>query len=330
VIEDSVVAIVGDLVSRTAEPVAQKSDELGVANINLSQKSGLTDIGEYVFRNALTSEAQVRELVATAMDQYGMKRFAIMFPNDAYGVEFTNIFWDEVLSRGGQITAVQTYAPDEKDFAGVIRRLMGTYYLEDRQDEYAYVLKEWYSKQKRLTARVEPPDDLLPPIMDFDAIFIPDGVKALGQIASMLVYQGIGQTRLLGTNLWNTKELIDRGTKLSENSLFVDAKAAVDPSFSQSAFFREFKQVYGEDPTVFEAQAYDTGLILRRILTSGVNSRVALKDSLKELKEFSGAIGSVSVTEGREFSRPLVVLSNVEGQIAPIKPVAAPAGSSRR
>lgn len=322
VVEDSVVAIVGDIVSRTAEPVAQKADELGVVNINLSQKAGLTETGDYVFRNALTSEAQVRELVAAAMDQYGMKRFAIMFPNDAYGVEYANIFWDEVLSRGGQITAVQAYAPNEKDFASVIRRLVGTYYLEDRQDEYNFLLKEWYSKQKRLTARTEPPDDLLPPIIDFDAIFIPDGVKALGQIASMLVYQNVGQTRLLGTNLWNTKELLDRGTKLSENALFVDAKVAVDPSFKESAFYKEFKQVYGEDPTIFEAQAYDTGLILRRYLTSGVSSRAALKESLKGLREFNGAIGSITVNSAREFSRPLTVLSNIDGQIAPIKPAA--------
>ncbi|NJL24699.1 MAG: ABC transporter substrate-binding protein [Calothrix sp. SM1_5_4] len=82
VTEDSVIAVVGSLLSRTASSVAAKTEELGVPSIALSQKAGITENGTYVFRNAVTSEMQVKELVRIAMEQLGFKRFALLYPND--------------------------------------------------------------------------------------------------------------------------------------------------------------------------------------------------------------------------------------------------------
>lgn len=315
VIEDGAIAIVGDLLSKTAEPVAQKADELGIPVIGLSQKSGLTRIGDNVFRNALTSSSIVRALVQNAIDVQGMSRFAILYPNDPYGVEFANLFWDEVLARGGQITAAQSYASNEKDFAAPISRLVGTYYLENRTEEYAALIKNWYSNQKTITARVTPPTDLLPPVIDFDALFIPDGVKALGQIAPMLVYNDVSQVRLLGTNLWNNSELIERGTSLIENALFVDALSSVDSEFQRTSFYKLYKTTFGDEPTSFSAQAYDIGLALREAILRGARTRVALREALASLQNFSGTVGSISVNAEREFTRPLVLLTVKNGKI---------------
>lgn len=315
VIEDSTIAIVGDLLSKTAETVAQKADELGVPVIGLSQKSGLTQIGPNVFRNALTSAALVRELVQNSIEKYGMKRFAIIYPNDPYGAEYANLFWDEVLARGGQITAAQSYASGENDFQGAISRLVGTYYVEDRADEYTNLVRKWYGEQKVITSRVTVPTDLLPPITDFDAIFIPDGVKALGQIASMLVYNDISGVRLLGTNIWNSSSLVSRGTTLIENALFVDAQSAVDTSLSKTPFYKNYLRIYKEAPSAFESQAYDTGLALRTAIDSGSRSRVALREYLARIKSFSGTVGEISVNDDREFTRPLSLLTVKEGKI---------------
>lgn len=319
IVEDHAIAVVGDLISKTAEPVAKKSDELGVPIIGLSQKAGLTRIGDNVFRNALTSASIVKELVYSAIEKNGHKKFAILYPNDAYGVEYANLFWDEVLARGGEIVGAQTYSPDEHDFNNAISRLVGTYYIEDRSDEYFQRVQEWYSQQKVITSRVTPPTDILPPVIDFDALFIPDGVKALGQVASMLLYSDITGVRLMGTNLWNSPSLIERGTKLIENSLFVDAQSSISTSYQKTPFAEKYRSLYKEEPSVFEAQAYDTGLVLRNLITSGAKSRTALRSSLAQLSEFNGSLGKLTVTPEREFTRPLSVLTVTEGQIGPAK-----------
>jgi branched-chain amino acid transport system substrate-binding protein len=324
VIEDSVIAIVGDILSKTAEAVAQKSDELSVPVITMSQKSGLTDIGESVFQNAMTSRSIVAELVSSAMNTYGMKKFAIMYPNNGYGVEYANVFWDEVLRRGGQIVGAQPYSPEETDFNGSISRLIGTYYLEDRTDEYSKKVTEWYSQQKVITSRVTPPKDLLPPIVDFDAVFIPDSTKALKQIASMFRYHDVTGPRFLGTNIWNAPLLLSNDPKIIDGSLFVDTKTSFDPKFKTSKFYRDYISLYGTPPSQFHAQAYDIGVALRYAIERGNRSRVGLRESLVGLSGIEGASENIYINENKEFSKAMSLLTVKDGKIELATDIPAP------
>lgn len=315
--EDNVIAVVGSLLSKTAPAVAAKSDELGVPSIALSQRSGLTEIGPTVFRNSLTSGMQVRALVRTAMEDLGMKKFAILYPNDPYGTEFTNIFWDEVLARGGQITAVQTYSVKETDFRLVIQRLVGTYFGEARQDEFSLRLKELQQSGKKHSVRQSNLENVLPPITDFDAIFIPDSARAMGQIAAMLSYNDVRGVKLLGTNLWNTKDVAKRAGNFSQSLIFVDS---MTPGLqSHSRFASEYRSLYNEEPSLIEVQAYDAGLILRQLIASGADSRESLVGKLSELKRFPGSLGNLSINAEREIERPVTPLTIEKGEVIPLK-----------
>ncbi len=322
--EDNVISIIGGLSSRTAAAEASRAQDFGVPFIALTQKAGLTSIGSNVFRNALTSEMQVAELVRIAMEQRKMTRFAILFPNDAYGVEYANLFWDEVRRRGGTIVGSQVYDPKETDFRGPIQRLTGLFYWDDRTDEYKAKLKEWQEKNPSKTARSKPPpfEELLRPVVNFEALFIPDSTKALGQIAPMLLYNDVENVKLLGTNLWNTNDVAQRGQKLAEDSLFVDSFVSNDPRFTNSEFVANFKSAFGAEvpPGVFEVQGYDSGLLLRQIIAGGENSRVGVAQRLSAVENFSGALGPLTVNENREIRRPVVGLTVTEGQILPASP----------
>lgn len=325
VTEDHAIAIVGSASSKTALAIASKADELGVPSIDLSQKTGISEVGETVFRNSVTSEMYVRELVRVAMEEFNINRFAMLYPNDAYGVEYANIFWNEVTKRGGQINGAQPYPRNEKDFKGQVQRLVGTFYIEDRMEEYKLRLKEWEKKQKRVSQRNLPPEDLLPPLVDFEALFIPDDTIALGQIASMLKYNDVGGIRLLGTNLWNKpSEFFARGQTFAENSLFVDAYTPAESDLKSNPFYQEFAKVFGQKPTVFEIQAYDTGKILRQILDRGTESRTGVISYLKDGKELPGIFGPLSVGRNREIGRHVVAFTGNNGQIQMVTPTRKP------
>ncbi len=325
VTEDHAIAIVGSASSKTALAIASKADELGVPSIDLSQKTGISEVGESVFRNSVTSEMYVRELVRVAMEDYNINRFAILYPNDPYGVEYANIFWDEVTRRGGQINGAQPYPRNERDFKGQIQRLVGTFYIEDRIEEYKLRLKEWEKKQKRVSQRNLPPEDIIPPLVDFEALFIPDDTLALGQVASMLKYNDVGGIRLLGTNLWNKpSEFFVRGQTFAESSLFVDAFTPSENEIKKNPFYEEFNKVFGQKPTVFEIQAYDTGRILRHVLDRGADSRTGVIASLREAKDLPGAFGPLAVGKNREISRPVVAFTGNNGQIQPVLPSRKP------
>ncbi|MCB0412406.1 MAG: penicillin-binding protein activator, partial [Bdellovibrionales bacterium] len=315
VTEDHVIAIVGSLLSREAMAVASKADELGVPSINLSQRTGITEVGNTVFRNSITSEMQVRHLVREAMEHMGLKKFAILYPNDPYGVEYANLFWDEVLARGGQITAAQTYNSKDTNFGEPVQRLIGTYYLEDRLPEYKATVRNWYKDNPSPRARETMPDDILSPIVDFDAIFIPDSIRAVAQIAPTLAFHNISHVRLLGTNLWNSETLPERGNRHVEDALFVDTLLATDQKFKDSNFVKLYKSVFGEEPGLFELQGYDTGIILRTFIASGARTRGGLSQSLRSSHTVPGATGPLQVDSSREFHRPLVSLTIQGGKI---------------
>lgn len=316
VIEDNAIAIIGSLLSRTSIEVAKKSQELGVPSIALSQKAGVNDIGEYIFRNALTSEMQVRELVRAAMEDKKLTRFAILYPNDSYGIEFSNLFWDEVLASGGEIVGAQTYEPSEKDFYDSVRRLVGTYYREDRFDEYRLRQNEWKEKNK-FNTRKTPPKDLLPPIVDFDAIFIPDTVSAVGQIAPMLDYNDVKGVYLLGTKIWNTRSIIRRTGKHASSSIFVDA-----PLYTDNPLYKKFsisyKSRFEENPSIFSIQAFDAAKMFRHYIEDGTSSRVRLRENLSLTQKFPGVMGELNMSKDREVFRPITTMTVKEGRIQPL------------
>jgi branched-chain amino acid transport system substrate-binding protein len=322
--EDNVIAIIGSVLSKTSTAVAAKAAELGVPSITLSQKSGVTDTSTNVFRNSLTSEMQVRYLAKVATEELGLKRFAVLFPNDQYGVEFTNIFWDEVLARGGSIVSAQTYSNKETDFRNPIQRLIGTYFIEDRAEEYKYRLKEWSDSLTKRSARTVPPEDLLPPIVDFDAIFIPDSAKSLGQISAMLSYNGVKGVKLLGTNLWNVPGLAKRTGLWAKDIVFVDSFVTTDALFQKSPFVRDYKTLFGEEPGMFEIQGYDSAIVLKHLISEGKTSRESLTSSLAGLQDFPGSLGKLTMSPEREIQRPIVALTIEGTEIVPLRRTTTP------
>jgi branched-chain amino acid transport system substrate-binding protein len=317
--EDNVVAIIGALSSREAESAAAKADELGTPLITLSQRSGITDLSPYIYRNALTPEMQIHHLVRTAMGQYGMKKFAIMYPNDAYGVESANQFWDEVLVRGGEITAAQSYDPSTTDFKHTAQRLVGSFYIEARLDEYRAKQREFALKNKKRSSRENlSPDDILPPIINFDAIFIPDSAKNMGQISAFLSYVGVKDVHLLGTNLWNTPGLARRAGQFQNALLFVDGFVQNSSSSKNSRFVTEFQSLFKDFPSMMEIQAFESALILRGLVLSGASARQEVRDELLKLQNFPGAVSPLTMSPDREVLRPLFSLTLRKGEVIPL------------
>lgn len=329
VTEDKAIALLGGFTAKEAIAIAGRAEALKTPYIGFSQKSGLTTLGSYIFRNSVTPEMQVDRLVQFAFDKLSARKFAILFPNDSYGVEFSSIFWDHVLARGGEITAAQTYDPKENDFSPVTQKLIGTYYTEARASEYKERLKELKAKEKirAKAAGVKSPvkkssrertveENILTPIVDFDVLFVPDSSRALGQIMAFMKYNGAEELTYLGTNIWNSPDLPKRVAGQLANVYFVDAidlseNAAADDSkpAGPNNFFKNYLELYGEEPTLVEIQAYESAKIIKDLILSGDTTRTALADSLRSLGRSPGVTGELRMSSNRELERPIRILT---------------------
>lgn len=317
VIKEHVIAIIGGLASKTATAEATKAQELGVPFLALSNKSGLTKIGPFIFRSTVTPQLQVENLVSLAMEKLNIRNFAILFPNDGFGVEYSNLFWDEVLKRGGRVTSAQTYTAGETDFKTTVKKLVGTYYTEDRRSEYEDALKAWKLKNKN--SRKSPPENLLPPLLDFQAIFIPDDPKAFGQIAPMLAVNDVKDVYLLGNNLWNSPDFINRAQNFASQAVFVDAFLADSAEFTQSNFYKEFRQQFQERPGTFAVQGFDAARLILQAMAGKPRNRIDFIRLLTSQEKIAGATSYLVMSEQRELMKPLLPLTVKKGVITTLE-----------
>jgi hypothetical protein len=54
---------------------------------------------------------------------------------------------------------------------------------------------------------------------------------------------------------------------------------------------------------------------MRDAIIHGARSRAALRDALAKTRQFPGIVGDISVSDEREFTRPLTVLTVKGGKI---------------
>jgi branched-chain amino acid transport system substrate-binding protein len=308
VLDKKVAAIIGPLSRVAAETAAQEAQKLWVPIITLTQKEGVSQIGNYVFRYFLSNEEQTRALVEYAVLGLDYKRFAILYPADGYGTRLTNLFWDELERLGAEVRGIESYDPSQTDFADQIKKLVGLYYprLEGETTEGAEGLKGKESLQGHLKRegrgeREEEPS----PIVDFDAIFIPDGYSQVGLIAPQLAYYDVTGVKLLGTNLWNSEKLVDMAAPYLQDAVFVDGFFSGSGLPQTSQFVQSYEETFGGKPGYPEAQAYDTlRLLIEALRQPGVTSRPMLRDALLGIHSLPGVAGAASVGPDGEVSKP--------------------------
>lgn len=129
-----VAAVIGPIAM--AKEAAEEAQRIGIPIITLSQKEGIAEIGEFVFRNFLTPRTQVETMVSYLAEELGVTRFAILYPDDKYGSTFMNLFWDQVIDHGGIVTGCESYQEEANDFQDPIKKLVG------REPELPEDLKE--------------------------------------------------------------------------------------------------------------------------------------------------------------------------------------------
>ena len=268
-VREDVIAVIGPII--TAEEAARTAQSFGLPIITLSQKIGVTEIGDYVFRHFITPEMQVRALASHAVQKLGIEQFGVLYPDEKYGATFMNLFWTEVKAFGGNVIGVEPYDPNLTDFGGPIRNMARNRGIQ--------------------------------------AMFIPDAPKKAGLIVPQLAYYDMGRLQLLGTNLWHSNRLIEMAGRYVQGAICPNVFFAESAAPGVAEFAREFEAVMGEPPDFIDALAYDTaGLVLKLASNPTVKSRNAFRDALFRMPPYRGVTGTTAFDESGEAVKPLFLL----------------------
>ncbi len=317
---DQVAAIIGPIV--TSEIAAREAQQMGIPIITLTQKDNIPEIGDKVFRNFITPKMQVQTLTSFTVESLGLYRFAILYPDETYGTTFMNLFWDQLLESGGQVVAVESYKPDQTDFSDSIKKLVGLFYeipedlkpveeelADDQELEDAETSGQAEDQTQVPGARGGAKEDEPEPIVDFDAVFIPDSPGKAGQIVPQLAYHDIKDVYILGTNLWHSDSLIKIADQYVQGAVMPDGFFAASPSPRVQKFVKDFEETYQETPDFIEAIVYDTAMILFNVVSrEQIRYRSEIRDELLNLDAFPGVTGLTRFDENGDAQKKLYLL----------------------
>ncbi|MBW2690585.1 MAG: penicillin-binding protein activator [Deltaproteobacteria bacterium] len=277
-ISDRVIGIAGPLVGNAAVGATRRANQERTPLLTMSQREGLAASSLYVFRNSLTPQLQVRALIDYAMEERGFSLFGIMSPQTRQGEQFAELFRNEIMQRGGEIVAEQSYLTDQTDFRRQVRLLQGL-------DPNAPEKERERNPDGSYVEEKEPPP--------FEALFVPDYADRISLITPQLAFYGLEGVQLLGPNGWNDTELPRLTRQFVEGAVFTDGFFAHSTyPFVQEFAERYFSQ-YGEEPTILEAQGYDiAGILLTLLNDSHIQNREDLRRALAQLHSYPGVTGA--------------------------------------
>ncbi len=317
---EDVVAIVGPLLKGECEAAAGAAEDAGVPLLALTAREEVAAWRPYVFRVRTRPEEEVQTLVHHAIRRLGAQRFAILYPRDSYGLGLRRLFWRAVEEQGGRIVGVASYDPDATDFEKPIRHLVGYSFLTPEEKEALKEREDMERRARRLPAeeaaalRVEaremtgPNEELLPPIVDFDALFIPESYDKVVLIAPQLAFhEAVGAT-LLGTNGWYHRDLIEIGREHVDGAYFTAHYHAESGLAPVREFAESFERAFASPPDVFAAQAYDAANLVLVQLARDRTTREDVREGVLAVTSYPGVTGVIRMgSDGNARKRPFLL-----------------------
>jgi ABC-type branched-subunit amino acid transport system substrate-binding protein len=269
--EAQVIGVIGPLFSQTARALAPLADQLAVPVITpYARDSDFPALGTYTFRNSLTDPMLGRFLAMYAIRALNRTRFAILYPDDAYGRALQEDFTKQVRQLRGEVVATSAYPPNTRDFLPHLRQLRNATY---------------------------------------DVLFVPDYADTVARLAPYLAYDTLTGVQILGGDGWNAPELKAIKDGAVDGAVFADSFFAEAAAPQVQEFVTQFRSRYKEAPEIVAAQAYDTLLMCAEILKTGVTTRQQLRDRLLQVRDFSGVSGLTSMNAEGDAEKVLYLLT---------------------
>ncbi|MEW5914079.1 MAG: penicillin-binding protein activator [Thermodesulfobacteriota bacterium] len=298
--ERKAMAIIGPMGAATSLAAARQAQAKEAPLITLSQVEGITKAGSFVFQNSLTPDQQIRALLQETVNLRGKRRLAVIAPDNAYGKGFMQLFLRLAPQYGAQVVLMESYPLETKDFASLVKRIAG---LPPRH------------------FRPGAPD-APKPHYNFDALFMPDGPERAAMLLPQLYFFDLGHLTVMGTSLWFSPELLRQASRFMGNVVIPVSFDPASPRPEVRAFVRDYQAAVGRTPGLLEAQAYDSALVLRRLLavSQPPRTRSAMRQALLGLQGLAGVCGLIRMDAERHLTQGLTIYTvGKNGRFRPVQ-----------
>ncbi len=286
-------AVIGPLLSREIQQVGQLPDEYTIPFVTPSSTLlNVRQFGSFWFSTAMTSSVQAKRLVEYAILELGHYRFAIVYPETAYGKELSDMFAKEVLHSGGEVIGIESYSEDQTDIGDQLRHLKEV----DLSKQGTMEPEETRTGEERM---VYTPG--------FDAVFVPGQPVHLALIAAQLAFFDMN-VPIFGGNSWHNPELFRWAKQDLDGSIFVDGFFLNSPDPDVQTFIQRYRKQFKKEPSLFAVQAFDAATLALETIRKGAQSGQDVWDQLVRRSDLPALSGFASFSSAGILNRRLYLL----------------------
>ncbi|MBI3795131.1 MAG: penicillin-binding protein activator [Nitrospinae bacterium] len=269
-----------------------------------------------LYQIGLANASQAELTAEVAVKNLGLKYFAILQPDNAYGGEFAALFAGAVKKQGGVVTSIEKFEVAQTDFRAQMTALGGMDDHHLRQTILAHAKDHPNETIEELNADLEKKygkGKSYPQIsktsgmpltknnfsfemrVGYDALFLPAGYEQAGLILPALVFYNITNVQVLGTDGMLSSEFVTIGGKYVRNAVFTGEFHPNLSGVAAKAFVENFKSAFGDAPDAVSARYYDATMMLINLVEEyGAVDRATLSAALESLKTYKGVAGLVT------------------------------------
>ncbi|RKU31329.1 hypothetical protein C6497_02225 [Candidatus Poribacteria bacterium] len=156
-IEDGLSVILGPVTSSAAKevfPIAQMNKVVAISSTSAAR--GLSALGDYVFRIALTTDVLVPNGVDAILTKYNFSKVATLYDkSDVFSVDSEKALLEVFNQKGIEVVATETFQANDEDFSEQLTRIEmeqpDVVFVSSLPPEKASILKQ--SRDLGITAR---------------------------------------------------------------------------------------------------------------------------------------------------------------------------------
>ena len=281
--QDKVLAIEGPMTTgemMAAGPIAQQAKVVAFGTGTTGP--GITDIGDYIFRNAIPGKTNIAQIVEKAHAKLGFKKVAIMYSNNNDQMVGEHGYYLEACKKLGlEVVADETFADKDTDFSAQLTKIQQT---------------------------------------NPDVIAIAGLYQEGSLIVKKAREMGLNQPILAG-NGFNSPEYIKQAGAAADGTMVATPWNPERKTDKAQNFRKAYVAKYNHEPDQFAAQAYDAMYTIHAAVEkSGTTTdRKKFRDTLAQIKDFEGATGKFAFDDHRDPQMDLAVLVIKNGKWTPLE-----------
>jgi branched-chain amino acid transport system substrate-binding protein len=270
---DKVAVIIGPTLSNTAQVTDRIAQQAGMPILAVSNTAkGITEIGDYIFRDSLTEMVVIPYTMKIAKEKLGVHKVAVFYGNDdAFTKGGYDAFKKALADAQIEILTEQTFAKGDRDFSPQLTQIKG-----------------------------KNPDAIIVSALVEEASGIVNQARQLGIPASIPI---------IGGNGFNSPALLTNASEAAEGVMMGAAWNASSSQPLNKKFVEAFSARYNKQPDQFAAQAYaGVYIAYEAIKRAGTTTdHKAIQKAMSEIKGLDTVLGKFSFTPERDAEHTPVV-----------------------